>query len=726
MATQVKHRRGTNAEILAGTPAIAELWFNTTDNSIHMGDGVTPGGVKHVNIKVATLTFDSVADMKSGSKINLSSVNENTKVNVTGYYEPQDSGAFTGVVKKGTPPGPDDGGSIHVIDGNTYVEVDLNGKSVNVAKFGATGDRNTDASRIQKCIDYMESLYGTASSENPQDGTPAIKVPPKRFSINQPMFANYHGFRMVCKGEAVFRATTFLTNTQFILSVGDSGETNYSSVEGIAFERINSNPFRPDYNGATFGGGATYNFINSCNGLYIENAHRNSYSKRCRFIGLRCGKMMKGAYLHDSIDDVYEYNDRHIYGRNNDANTISNNSNVFKHCVFGASVMTGGVYLEEFDNLQISDTCSYENAHQTPWVFRACRGVYVSNVTMEANNKFWNDPSAPSYISDSTSFMPLAIPDISVAEGFSWCLSTCAQVEFDEIADSNGPTPRRGAMLNDFCFLPPLIKNYRVGNDAPQEAMFQQSGSTNTGFIFENPVSEYLHKLVEPGTPCIVYANRTGESSPVSIPSTWWFSPTGNDNIKLSEMSELNPLKTMNLRCIPQGAPVSYSVNIRGQFPNTEGLFLPSSTSATIRVDGLDKTTESIGAVRFMADSKVTLSDLRINGTIEGLNNLSDSSVTRSVDLSIEDCLVDVNSNEGIFRFLNGIVKVSGDSEFSNSNAIDYTARVGDGMQMWIEQLTTNKRISVDSFGSLAYASANYTGPVPTKEAGVLAIIDTL
>lgn len=54
MATQVKHRRGTAAEIAAGTPAIGELWFNTTDNTIHMGDGATPGGVKQstmVNVK---------------------------------------------------------------------------------------------------------------------------------------------------------------------------------------------------------------------------------------------------------------------------------------------------------------------------------------------------------------------------------------------------------------------------------------------------------------------------------------------------------------------------------------------------------------------------------------------------------------------------------------------------------------------------------------------------
>lgn len=70
MATQVKHRRGTNAEILAGTPAIGELWFNTTDNSIHMGDGVTQGGIKHVNVdngdKRYSAVFSTVNTLKSG------------------------------------------------------------------------------------------------------------------------------------------------------------------------------------------------------------------------------------------------------------------------------------------------------------------------------------------------------------------------------------------------------------------------------------------------------------------------------------------------------------------------------------------------------------------------------------------------------------------------------------------------------------------------------------
>lgn len=48
--TQLKHRRGTDTEIQTRVPALAELWYNTTDNTIHMGDGVTPGGVKQKEV----------------------------------------------------------------------------------------------------------------------------------------------------------------------------------------------------------------------------------------------------------------------------------------------------------------------------------------------------------------------------------------------------------------------------------------------------------------------------------------------------------------------------------------------------------------------------------------------------------------------------------------------------------------------------------------------------
>jgi hypothetical protein len=42
----VKHRRGTSAEIAGYTLAVGEIIYNTDDNSLHVGDGLTAGGHK--------------------------------------------------------------------------------------------------------------------------------------------------------------------------------------------------------------------------------------------------------------------------------------------------------------------------------------------------------------------------------------------------------------------------------------------------------------------------------------------------------------------------------------------------------------------------------------------------------------------------------------------------------------------------------------------------------
>lgn len=64
MSTQVKHRRGNDTEVLAGTPAIAELWMNTDDNSMHLGDGITAGGHKIPKVSNRyTSHFDTLAEV---------------------------------------------------------------------------------------------------------------------------------------------------------------------------------------------------------------------------------------------------------------------------------------------------------------------------------------------------------------------------------------------------------------------------------------------------------------------------------------------------------------------------------------------------------------------------------------------------------------------------------------------------------------------------------------
>ncbi len=62
--TEVKHRRGTNADVMSGVPAIGELWFNTTDNTIHMGDGVTQGGVKQAKLESVLLNSPTIDHAK--------------------------------------------------------------------------------------------------------------------------------------------------------------------------------------------------------------------------------------------------------------------------------------------------------------------------------------------------------------------------------------------------------------------------------------------------------------------------------------------------------------------------------------------------------------------------------------------------------------------------------------------------------------------------------------
>jgi hypothetical protein len=45
MSTQVQLRRGSTVDISTRTPANGELWVNTDNYSLHVGDGVTVGGI---------------------------------------------------------------------------------------------------------------------------------------------------------------------------------------------------------------------------------------------------------------------------------------------------------------------------------------------------------------------------------------------------------------------------------------------------------------------------------------------------------------------------------------------------------------------------------------------------------------------------------------------------------------------------------------------------------
>ena len=92
-------------------------------------------------------TFKNIADMKAGVTVGGETVDlslaelDGVKVSWMGYYEQSDGGSNWGRIQTGTHT--DDGGSIITISGNTHIEANLKGNSINALKFGVKVQDNT-------------------------------------------------------------------------------------------------------------------------------------------------------------------------------------------------------------------------------------------------------------------------------------------------------------------------------------------------------------------------------------------------------------------------------------------------------------------------------------------------------------------------------------------------------------------------------------------------------
>lgn len=141
MATQIKHRRGSSAEIAAFTPAVGEFIFNTTDNSIHTGDGVTQGGHKipnsllNINDTTKKHTFGTLSLMSSS----LTAFPVGKVLDTTVHNTTSNAGGASYVVTAGASP---DAGSPALTAG-LYAKFIKKGQ-VNPQCMGAIGDDSTD------------------------------------------------------------------------------------------------------------------------------------------------------------------------------------------------------------------------------------------------------------------------------------------------------------------------------------------------------------------------------------------------------------------------------------------------------------------------------------------------------------------------------------------------------------------------------------------------------
>lgn len=91
MATEVRHRRGTSAQLAAATPAQSEIIHNVETNTLHVGDGVTLGG--HPLAKASEVARVSAANFDTRASVLSFNIPASVShIRTAGYSAPGDGG----------------------------------------------------------------------------------------------------------------------------------------------------------------------------------------------------------------------------------------------------------------------------------------------------------------------------------------------------------------------------------------------------------------------------------------------------------------------------------------------------------------------------------------------------------------------------------------------------------------------------------------------------------
>jgi hypothetical protein len=159
MATQVKHRRGTQSEIDAFTGAIGEIVVNTTEEELILNNGATQGGIPIPKKRNTQLSFDTLlaavgnTSLKAGYSIELK---ERTSGNGGGLWD----------VVTGT--GSANGFNIVAHD-TLDISLVLRDKTGEIDKYGAVA--NTDVTDV---VQHVADLLGLVSFPANTASTPYI------------------------------------------------------------------------------------------------------------------------------------------------------------------------------------------------------------------------------------------------------------------------------------------------------------------------------------------------------------------------------------------------------------------------------------------------------------------------------------------------------------------------------------------------------------------------
>jgi hypothetical protein len=603
----------------------------------------------------------------------------------------------------------------------TNVESKL-AQTVSVKDFGAVGDGvANDTAAIQAAIDWAESTRSAGFNSSKNTVSIAILVPAGIYKISSQLNITKTGIQLIGIGRPVFMATADITNEQFIIAINPTNSNTQNPynilIKNIQFERINSNPFRVGYNASQFKSGAAYEFKTSCNGIYVSDTHFGSIED-CQFIGLRCAIKQIGSWLFDIIGCEFDYNDRHLYGNNPlPPSTVvaSNNANIIAQCIFGASVMAPGIYLEQYDSLILRDI-DYENAHQNPIFFRSCRLVmsegYLYN---EAVCKYVDDPNAPAYVSESTTFMPVVADVVSgVGKKYAYTFSVCENVQLNNLLHGSPLTD--GLILNAFCFSAIVMQNVRyIGK--PGSFIFNIVPTTTTGFVVTNLVASFYQFVVPPSVP-FTHNFWQKSGAQIAVPSVWYIDPVnGSDNVSTQNMSASTPIKSLNLKAIPNVPNNVFTINI---YSVGGELHLPEASEIVIVVDG-QSNSGGVSNILLNGVRQANFTNLDMTGVLSGFTNNIIGSGAQKTFVRFIGCNANYNSAAGFIIGISFGEILFNSCNLTQNNAINYVFVIGGGLDVWAVDSTFNKRVEARSFGHYFYK--NNTEPTPFVPSGDIGLL---
>ncbi|WP_433901955.1 hypothetical protein [Sphingobacterium puteale] len=666
------------------------------------------------------LIKNTMADIRALSNIEITGLQNNTYdgVQLLGYYLPGDTPAPI-IYYLSSTTAVDNGGNIIAI-GTIKLEHKFIGR-IDPKYFGLKPfDKDIDNGIIlQRVFDYLSSGNQLATSNGLVQ---KIDISEGKYYFITPVHLNKHNIHLSGNGSCVFCATdSFPRNTtNGILNLGTNLDCKNIRIDNICFTVDGGNP-NDNYQGK-FGTGEAYDYSNSILGLRVDNSHYYLINN-CTFVGLRLGIWLRGAYAGKIENCQFQWNNRHVQavqvtGRNN--NWVN-----FTYCVFGNSIVNGGIMLIECVNVSFS-FCDIEQSFTTGLVTKGCRGISLENMHLEKCGKYSGRYDQTSFHYSDTPYVSGSVTDNVNTNYDGYYIADDASLNSYMISNSTFAVPtenNKGFLYQRGTRIKMVLQCCILAASAEVTQAFQMLNEyigISRGYHLQNC------SIRQPGllgsSPLILVEDSTDYSSYDYNRSNIFYVDmvNGDDRLDADKITEETPIKTLAslTNWIPKNTKGEFTIYVKSPIAGRKFINASFNNGGALYINQTDSI--SIGTICLLTGSRgtLTLNDIigsAITDYIFESTALRDTNRSNGLDIYINNTVLNSSENFGVinlnfYRSGNSRLYLR-DSEvnWSGTNA---GIPVRNGLDLYLENVKTNKAISLNGVGNIYYKNVNI---IPTK-----------